>query len=127
MCSVHSHLLKFLTQNVMCGFRVGEWWDGCVGGQFVTHMWEIQKKHTHTQFLTHVWAPKLAIVVQDPLDKKICQVYIYIGGHEQIDVRFIIIIIYEIYVCVLCVCLCVYLKNTYPYSCLYICIYIYYI
>ena len=26
------------------------------------------------QFLTHVWAPKLALVVQDPVDKKICQV-----------------------------------------------------
>ena len=26
------------------------------------------------QFLTHVWAPKLALVVTDATDKKICQV-----------------------------------------------------
>ena len=26
------------------------------------------------QFLTHVWAPKLPLVVTDPTDKKICQV-----------------------------------------------------
>jgi hypothetical protein len=54
-----------------------------------THTHTHTHTHTYTQFLTHVWAPKLAIVVQDPLDKKICQVCICIGGHEQIDVRYI--------------------------------------